>query len=159
MDILEIEKIIKNFLDLSFIGLSFKLPVYTEGDFYIIGVDYEDKIGVSHSDHFVYSLSESTLFINSSLNQLIDCLLFFTKNFDFQEEYSDTLRLEKLKTIKRHFLKIDTPCLDQNTWWSYILEQVEEGYYSITSAIHLDTCYIMRNFVQLSMVGNYNLLI
>ena len=67
MDILEIEKIIKNFLDLSFIGLSFKLPVYTEGDFYIIGVDYEDKIGVSHSNHF-YSLSESILFINSSLN-------------------------------------------------------------------------------------------
>jgi len=54
-------------------------------------------------------------------------LLFFTKNFDFQEEYSDTLRLEKLKTIKSHFLKIDIPCLDQNTWWSYILEQVEEG--------------------------------
>jgi hypothetical protein len=127
MDILEIEKIIKNFLDLSFIGLSFKLPVYTEGDFYIIGVDYEDKIGVNHSNHSVYSLSESTLFINSSLNQLIDCLLFFTKKFDFQEEYSDTLRLEKLKTIKSHFLKIDTPCLDQNTWWSYILEQVEEG--------------------------------
>ena len=68
MDILEIEKIIKNFLDLSFIGLSFKLPVYTEGDFYIIGVDYEDKIGVNHSNHSVYSLSESTLFINSSLN-------------------------------------------------------------------------------------------
>jgi len=54
-------------------------------------------------------------------------LLFFTKNFDFYEEYSDTLRLEKLKTIKRHFLKIDAPCLDQNTWWGYILEQVEEG--------------------------------
>jgi hypothetical protein len=68
MDILEIEKIIRNFLDLSFIGFSFKLPVYTEGDFYIIGVDYEDKIGVSHRDHFVYSLLESTLFINSSLN-------------------------------------------------------------------------------------------
>ena len=82
MDILEIEKIIKNFLNLSFIGLSFKLPVYTEGDFYIIGVDYEDKIGVSHSDHSVYSLSESTLFINSSLNQLIDCLLcFFCEKF------------------------------------------------------------------------------
>ena len=127
MDILEIEKIIRNFLDLSFIGFSFKLPVYTEGDFYIIGVDYEDKIGVNHSNRSVYSLSESTLFINSSLNQLIDCLLFFTKNFDFQEEYSDTLRLEKLKTIKRHFFKIDAPCLDQNTWWSYILEQVEEG--------------------------------
>ena len=127
MDILEIEKIIKNFLNFSFIGLSFKLPVYTEGDFYIIGVDYEDKIGVSHNNHSVYSLSESTLFINSSLNQLIDCLLFFTKNFDFQEKYSDTLRSEKLKTIKSHFLKIDTPCLDQNTWWSYILEQVEEG--------------------------------
>jgi hypothetical protein len=126
MDILEIEKIIKNFLDFSFIGLSFKLPVYTEGDLYIIGVDYEDKIGVNHSNHSVYSLSESTLFINSSLNQFIDCLLFFTKNFDFQEEYSDTLRLEKLKTIKSHFFKTDTPCLDQNTWWSYILEQVEE---------------------------------
>ena len=68
MDILEIEKIIKNFLDFSFIGLSFKLPVYTEGDFYIIGIDYEDKIGVSHNNHSVYSLSESTLFINLSLN-------------------------------------------------------------------------------------------
>ena len=37
MDILEIEKIIKNFLNLSFIGLSFKLPVYTEGDFWLNG--------------------------------------------------------------------------------------------------------------------------
>ena len=83
MDILEIEKIIKNFLDFSFIGLSFKLPVYTEGDFYIIGVDYEDKIGVSHSNHSVYSLSESILFINSSLNQLIDCLLFYNKKLKF----------------------------------------------------------------------------
>ena len=67
--ILEIEKIIRNFLDLSFIGFSFKLPVYTEGDFYIIGVDYEDKIGVNHSNRSVYSLSESTLFINSSLTK------------------------------------------------------------------------------------------
>ena len=91
MDILEIEKIIKNFLDFSFIGLSFKLPVYTEGDFYIIGVDYEDKIGVSHNNHSVYSLSESTLFINKLLIVIISPPLLVlrynsTKYFDPNKE-------------------------------------------------------------------------
>ncbi len=32
-----------------------------------------------------------------------------------------------MKVIKNHFLKIDKECLLENTWWSYILEQVEDG--------------------------------
>ena len=47
MDILEIEKIIKNFSDLSFIGLSFKLPVYTEGDFFIFTEKGDDIYKIS----------------------------------------------------------------------------------------------------------------
>ena len=77
MNILEIEKTIENSLGLTFIGVSFKLPIYIENDFYIIGGDYEDKIGINSKNDFVYSLSDTILFINSSLKQLIDCLLFF----------------------------------------------------------------------------------
>ena len=33
MNILEIEKTVKNFLDLTFIGFSFKLPIYIENNF------------------------------------------------------------------------------------------------------------------------------
>jgi len=51
MNILEIEKTIENSLDLTFIGVSFKLPIYIENDFYIIGVDYEDKIGINSEDY------------------------------------------------------------------------------------------------------------
>lgn len=127
MNILEIEKTIENSLDLTFIGVSFKLPIYIENDFYIIGVDYEDKIGINSKNDFVYSLSDTILFINSSLKQLIDYLLFFKETFNFEKEYTDTLRFEKIKVIRNHFLKIDKQCLSENTWWSYILEQVEDG--------------------------------
>ena len=127
MNILEIEKTIENSLGLTFIGVSFKLPIYIENDFYIIGVDYEDKIGINSKNDFVYSLSDTILFINSSLKQLIDCLLFFKETFNFEKEYTNTLRFEKIKVIRNHFLKIDKQCLSENTWWSYILEQVEDG--------------------------------
>jgi len=127
MNILEIEKTVKNFLDLTFIGFSFKLPIYIENDFYIIGFDYEDKVGINSKNNFVYSLSDTTLFINSSLNQFIDCLLFFKETFSFEEEYSNVLRLKKMKIIRDHFIEIDKQCFSENTWWSYILEQVEDG--------------------------------
>ncbi|WP_454986633.1 immunity protein [Capnocytophaga bilenii] len=127
MNILEIEKTVKNFLDLTFIGFSFKLPIHIENDFYIIGFDYEDKVGINSKNNFVYSLSDTTLFINSSLNQFIDCLLFFKETFSFGEEYSDVLRLKKMKIIREHFIEIDKQCFSENTWWSYILEQVEDG--------------------------------
>ena len=127
MNILEIEKTVKNFLDLTFIGFSFKLPIHIENDFYIIGFDYEDKVGINSENNFVYSLSDTTLFINSSLNQFIDCLLFFKETFSFEEEYSDVLRLKKMKIIRDHFIEIDKQCFSENTWWSYILEQVEDG--------------------------------
>ncbi|WP_314288473.1 immunity protein [Capnocytophaga sputigena] len=127
MNILEIEKTVKNFLDLTFIGFSFKLPIPIENDFYIIGFDYEDKVGINSKNNFVYSLSDTTLFINSSLNQFIDCLLFFKETFSFEEEYSDVLRLKKMKIIREHFIEIDKQCFSENTWWSYILEQVEDG--------------------------------
>ena len=102
MNILEIEKTIKNSLGLTFIGVSFKLPIYIENDFYIIGVDYEDKIGINSKNDFVYSLSDTILFINSSLKQLIDCLLFFKETFNFEKEYTDTLRFEKIKVIRNY---------------------------------------------------------
>ena len=127
MNIVEIENTVKDFLDLTFIGFCFELPIHIENDFYIIGLDYEDKVGISCKNNSVHSLSDSILFINSSLKQFIDCLLFFNETFSFEEEYSDALRSEKMKVIRNHFLKIDKECLFENTWWSYILEQVEDG--------------------------------
>nr|WP_314561962.1 hypothetical protein [uncultured Capnocytophaga sp.] len=47
MNIVEIENIVKDFLDLTFIGFCFELPIHIENDFYIIGLDYEDKVGIS----------------------------------------------------------------------------------------------------------------
>ena len=127
MNIVEIENTVKDFLDLTFIGFCFELPIHIENDFYIIGFDYEDKVGINSKNNFVYSLSDTTLFINSSLNQFIDCLLFFKETFSFEEEYSDVLRLKKMKIIRDHFIEIDKQCFSENTWWSYILEQVEDG--------------------------------
>ena len=53
--------------------------------------------------------------------------LFFKETFSFGEEYSDVLRLKKMKIIREHFIEIDKQCFSENTWWSYILEQVEDG--------------------------------
>lgn len=118
--------------DLEFIGLKFisdfqKLSK-NENIFYIIGNDYEDKIGIKDDSKEVFSISdEEVTFINSSFENLIDCIIFFNETIDLNEVYNENKRRKSVEIISIKFQKIDKYALQENSWWSYILEQVEEG--------------------------------
>lgn len=119
-------------LDIQFIGIKFKFELkekeYHNDIFYIVGNDYENEIGVKKNDYSVYSLSEKDyIFMNSSFNQLIECIKNFTKIIDFSKIYDDEERIEQVDEIREKFEEIDNASLKDGAWWTYILEQSEDG--------------------------------
>jgi len=128
----EIEKQLLSVLHLEFVGLKFTSNIseeeYHNDNFYIIGKDYENKIGIKVTSLEVFSLSVNDyIFINSSLSQLINFLKFFTQTIDFNENYVDEKRYKEIKEIKEEFRKIDCRALNEDCWWPYIIEQSKDG--------------------------------
>jgi len=120
-------------LDIEFIGIKFQSDIIEKEChnhiFYIIGNDYEDEVGIRKDDYSVYSLSEEdSVFMNSSFNQLIKCIEIFTEIIDFSKDYSDDKeRVSQVKEIRKRFKETDRMSLKNGAWWTYILEQSEDG--------------------------------
>ncbi|MDR3058480.1 MAG: SUKH-4 family immunity protein [Prevotella sp.] len=132
MDISALLTNVLSSLDVQFIGIKFKSNIiekeFHDDKFYIIGNDYEDEIGVKKEDFSVYSLSKQNyIFMNSSFKQLIECIKTFTNILDFDEDYDDDIRQEEIKEIVEKFNTIDNQCLKNGAWWTYIIEQSQEG--------------------------------
>jgi hypothetical protein len=80
MELNLLQEKLKSIADLEFIGLKFihdfKKEYKNQNIFYIIGNDYEAKIGIKEEDREVFSISEEEIvFMNSSLENLIDCII------------------------------------------------------------------------------------
>jgi hypothetical protein len=119
-------------INIEFIGLKFSSNIYEKeyhnNSFYIIGNDYENEIGINKTNLEVFSLSKNDcIFINSSLTNLINCINFFMQKIDFREDYNEKERYQAIKEIKKEFVKIDNKVLDENCWWSFIIEETKDG--------------------------------
>jgi hypothetical protein len=130
----KIQKLLSTVSDLKFIGLAFNQNIvqkkYNEDIFYIIGNDYEDVLGIKQSNLSVFSISENEkVFINSSFEQLIDCIYYFNQIIDLlEEDYSEKKRKKEVNTVSKRIKEIDKDALtEDDSWWSLILEQVEDG--------------------------------
>lgn len=119
--------------DKKFIGVSFYPSIgkatYGGEDFYIVGCDYEDKIGVRDIDLSVFVLSDSgKVFVNTSLEKFLESIRCYTGIIDFDEAYDEKKRSKDVKAIRKGIKQIDPAALTSDTnWWSYILEQTEDG--------------------------------
>jgi hypothetical protein len=128
----ELKKQLLSIVDINFAGLRFKSHIfekeYHNDIFYIIGNDYENEIGIKKSNGEIFSLSKDDIvFINSSLSQLINCINLFVLKINFEESYVEDKRHKEMKGIKEEFEKIDKKALNEDCWWSYIIEETEDG--------------------------------
>ena len=128
-------EVLINASKIKFIGLSFNEDIISKevnGEmFYIIGNDYEDLLGIRKLDLNVFSISDNDMvFINSSLEQLIDCInCFINSIIDLDEDdFDEEKRTKEVRMVSKKIKNIDKKALlDENYWWSLILEQVEDG--------------------------------
>lgn len=119
---------------LKFVGLSFNTDVVEKeiyGDtFYIIGNDNEGILGIKSSDMAIYSIydEDEPCFVNSSLQQLIKCILLVKETIDWDDDFDEKIRKKEVRTAIKEIKKIDKSALaDEDNWWSLILEQAEDG--------------------------------
>jgi hypothetical protein len=128
----DVESILWTLFGKEFVSLTFR-NVIQEKDFqrktyYIIGNDYEAEIGVEKSSGEVYSLLENDIvFINSSLTELIDFIDTFSRKIDFNKEYVEATRKKDTRELSKQFKSMDKKAMEKGTWWSFILEQTEDG--------------------------------
>lgn len=95
-----------------------------------IGADYESALLVDVRTGAVYSEDEdgALLFVNSSLEKLLQCIESVRKEIDFDEKSVDEKkRLAAMKAIRKEFQAIDREARRDDGWWSFVLEQLEDG--------------------------------
>jgi hypothetical protein len=116
------------------VGLSFNNETELKNingiSYCVIGKDYEDEMAINAETLEVYILSNNKkIFINKSLDHLIDCINYFNQKINLDEDnYEAIKRRKKTKEIIKGIKKIDTEALsNEENWWSLILEQVTDG--------------------------------
>jgi hypothetical protein len=130
-----INKIIISNKDIKFIGIKFdeniELKLLQKINYYIIGNDYEDEIGINEQTSEIYILLHegiNKIFVNSSLEKFIECIKCFILKLNLDEDYYEENKRKKVtKEIENEIKTIDKKALIKNNWWKLILEQVRDG--------------------------------
>ena len=135
-DIIEIEKLLVSAKGITFIGIEFsekiEIKILENDIYYIIGNDYEDKIGINTKTIEVFSLSFNNMektFMNSSFEKLLSYIKKFNEKINLENDNYEEIKRHKItKEIEMEIKKIDKKALNNdNTWWDFILEQVVDG--------------------------------
>ncbi len=95
----------------------------------VVGYDYECLLVEDQETYELYSLSEQNekTFVNSSLELLLEFIKIFEKNIKYQTDGNDEQRMLSINKVKHIFETSDAKAVIENCWWSFILEQVEDG--------------------------------
>ncbi|MDR2924598.1 MAG: SUKH-4 family immunity protein [Azoarcus sp.] len=133
----EIElKNIRNILNendnIEFLGIklnkNISIRAFGNKNYYIIGNDYEDEIGINIETLELYTLSNKTFYLNNSFDKFIKCVKYFMENLNLEEDYIEDERHKQIKEIQKGIQKIDETALsNENNWWSLIIEQADDG--------------------------------
>lgn len=100
--------------------------------FLIIGDDSGTALGIREHTGEIYSFDPvgklPTRFVNSSILALLTCVEMYIKAQPELIEASDEHASEIVASMREAFRRRDARSLDHpETWWSVILEQVEDG--------------------------------
>ncbi len=131
MKTLKVSNVLKKtgFISLRFISEVHEISMLGEG-YVIVGNDYECLIGVHKESGYVFSLQveeKKVVLINSSIALLEEFISLFGGGIDLNEKYSEGKRFAQVKRLRDTFHSLDRNALQEKTWWSLILEQVEDG--------------------------------
>lgn len=116
-----------------------EIGLYHGDDYIILGNNESSKIGIhkkTENIHFIDETPSSSIqirFINSDIAKF---LIFLKIYLSYRPQLVDAMEvedseeklLELVHNIKQHFNQIDSKALlDEESYWSVILEQVEDG--------------------------------
>ena len=133
----ETDKKLKDLLLLTFYHSSPKIrEIALQNNKYIIIGDQEEVLtAIDQATNEVYAVDETgetwsiqSKLINSSVQNLMHCLGVYLSHEDKLVNANDAEAKNIVNSIRQQFSSIDAKALaDENSFWSTILEQVEQG--------------------------------
>jgi hypothetical protein len=91
---------------INFIGIKLNKNIFIKSfennNYYIVGNDYEDEIGINEKTLELYILSNNKkVYVNSSLDTFINCIKYFMEKINLSEDnYKENERHKVIKEIR-----------------------------------------------------------